>query len=56
MKPFYKSKTFWFNAYTVAAYALKTFGVVDLPQLDPAAAAAVNIVLRAVTKQPLSVS
>ena len=55
MKPFYKSKTFWFNVYCVAAYALKHFGVIELPMPDLSVAAAANLALRAVTTTGLSV-
>lgn len=64
-KPFYLSKTFWFNVVAVLILVLNQFGYVG--ELDPewhgyvdvfvpAFVALVNIVLRFITKQPVALS
>ena len=57
-KKFYLSKTFWFNVVALVLMVLAQFGYTgELPEdwqaLAPAILAIVNLILRAVTKQPL---
>jgi hypothetical protein len=51
MKPFWQSKTFWVNLIGVGA---AVSGVVPEPETVIAALGLVNLVLRAVTKQPIT--
>ena len=66
-KPFYTSKTFWFNALAIAVYAavsvagpLGYSGEIDpevkgyIDVIAPAVVAVVNIALRFKTNQPIS--
>jgi len=56
-KPFYFSKTLWFNLLAVAVFAASQFGFMDFaPDADllALAAAVLNLVLRFVTKQPVA--
>jgi hypothetical protein len=55
MKPFYLSKTFWVNVIALCALLLQgMFGWVLEPQHQAAILALVNLVLRAITREPLS--
>jgi hypothetical protein len=63
-KPFYKSKTFWFNVVAVLVLILGQFGYegVISPEYQgyvdafvPAIIAIVNLGLRLITKQPVSI-
>ena len=59
-KKFYQSKTFWLNFLTALFLVLESFGVIDaVPEdkvdlLAMAVVAVVNLLLRAVTKEPIS--
>ena len=56
-KPFYNSKTMWINVIGIAAIiAQAQFGFIIDAQTQAAILAVVNMILRAVTKQPLSTS
>jgi hypothetical protein len=57
-KKWYLSKTFWFNGVALVLMVLAQFGYTgELPEewsaLAPAILAIVNLILRAITKQPL---
>ena len=52
MKSILKSKTFWFNLVAGAAAVL---GAVPVTPWTAAGAAVANIILRAITNQPVSV-
>ena len=53
-KLIFKSKTFWFNVLSVAGLAV---GIVPLPPLvAEATVGIVNVLLRIVTKEPVSVT
>ena len=59
-KPFYRSKTLWFNALTVLIFAAKLFGYTEDQELSSqlsslwiVLAPFVNIALRLVTKKPI---
>ena len=55
-KPFYKSKTFWFNVAVAGHYVTKqVLGVAAIPDPDPTMVALINLVLRAVTRQPIGI-
>ena len=56
-KPFYQSKTLWFNIIAVVVFVATSQGYADfVPDLElmALAAAVLNVVLRAFTKSPLS--
>jgi hypothetical protein len=54
-KKWYASKTVWANIITVAAIAIQSYwGYVVDPSIQTLALAVVNVVLRKVTKEPLS--
>ena len=56
-KPFYNSKTLWVNVIGIAAIiAQAQFGFIIDAQTQAAILAVINMVMRAVTKQPLSTS
>ena len=56
-KPFYSSKTLWVNVIGIAAIiAQAQFGFIIDAQTQAAILAVINMILRAVTKQPLSTS
>jgi len=57
-KPWYSSKTVWFNVLALVVAVAATFGYSgELPahwaQLVPAIVAGVNLLLRWITKQPI---
>ena len=56
-KPFFKSKTFWFNVLAIAVLVANSFGF-EAFKLDNDVAtlvvAAVNILLRFVTREPVT--
>ena len=60
MKPFYLSKTFWFNVLFLAGGVAAYFGFADFKptdnvmELTSVAVAVINIILRFVTTQPIS--
>ena len=58
-KPFYLSKTMWANAMVILAAILGSTGVVDIlpgeqSELVAGGLALVNVILRAVTKGPVT--
>jgi hypothetical protein len=54
MKTWYLSKTLWFNAITVVALLLQSrFGFILDPEIQTGLLAVINLILRAVTGQPL---
>lgn len=54
-KTFYTSKTFWLNAVALGVYVAQQYGgVTSLPAVDPGVIAIANLVLRWVTKQPIT--
>lgn len=56
-KPFYTSKTLWFNLLAVAVFVAGSFGYADFlpdPDLLALAAAVLNLGLRFATRQPVS--
>jgi len=56
MKPFWKSKTILFNVITGAAlYFINMPEVAAAPEIVAIVVAGINLVLRAITKEPISV-
>ena len=54
-KPFWKSKTFWANIIAVVALIFQTqFGFVISPEEQVAILGVINLILRAVTKEPIT--
>jgi hypothetical protein len=54
-KSFWTSKTLWINALALGAYVAKHYlGLTAIPAVDPTVLAAVNFILRFVTKQPIT--
>lgn len=51
-KPFYKSKTFWFNALALGSHY---FGYLP-PQIGIPVVAVTNLILRTVTSKPVTIS
>lgn len=51
-KPFYKSKTFWFNALSIGGAVT---GLVPVTVATTVAAGAINVGLRAITTEPVTV-
>jgi len=52
-KPFWKSKTFWFNAAAVANIAAPAIGLPSIPMDNDTAAVVMatgNVILRSITK------
>jgi hypothetical protein len=57
-KNLFKSKTFWVNLVALVAYGAKKYGGVEEvpdPLVDSGLLAIANIILRLVTKQPVTV-
>ncbi len=56
-KPWYQSKTLWLNALALGVHVATSYlGVTSIPDVNPTVLAVANLVLRLVTKQPISVS
>ena len=55
MKGWLKSKTFWLNVIALVLEAVRrTFGVEELPPVDPVLLGLVNLVVRKFTTKPIS--
>ena len=57
-KPFWRSKTFWFNVLAFVVAVAAAFGYTgelpaDWQALVPAAVAIINIILRFITREPV---
>ena len=53
-KTFYKSKTFWANAIALVGLSVQIkYGFVVSPDLQALAMSVINLVLRAITKEPI---
>jgi len=53
-KPFWRSKTFWVNIIAVIGIMTQTqFGFVISPEEQAALLGVINLILRAVTKEPI---
>jgi len=53
-KPFYKAKTFWANIIAIAGILAQShYGFIISPELQTLALSVMNLVLRAVTKDPI---
>ena len=55
MKVAWASKTLWANLIAIALYVLKYFGFEAVPTVDPLALAIINILLRFLTHQAVTV-
>ena len=54
MKIWYKSKQFWVNVIAIAAIIVRSeYGLTLTPMSEVAILAAINLVLRIVTKEPI---
>lgn len=54
-KAFYFSKTFWVNLIALIVLAVQTqTGYVVAPEIQVAALSLINVVLRAITRQPIT--
>lgn len=53
-KAFWKSKTFWANAASLGLYTAKNHFGFDVPAPNAEVIAVANIILRLVTKQPIT--
>ena len=58
MKPFWQSKTFWFNAIVLLVAVFEALGQLNLSWLNPEIVVVVltigNVLLRFVTKEPVT--
>ena len=56
-KPFWRSKTFWVNLIAVIGMMAQTqYGFVITPEEQAAILGVINLILRAVTKEPIALS